>query len=614
LSAFHQAKFYSLFHLSPTSYNNIKVLNIKTMTVLGVLKDIFVPLPPSKSTTIDTASVYVPHGDPMFKHEEQLQTDMASLSDASTLVPQTQRKLKNRHVQLIGISGVIGTALFVAIGSGLQMGPGNLLLAFALWCIPILCITVSTAEMVCYLPINSPFIRLSGRCCDDAFEFMAGWNFWFLECVQIPFEIVAVNRIIHYWRDDYSPAITLAVQTVLYLLISIFAVRVYGETEFWLAIGKILLAVGLMLFTFITMVGGNPQNDAFGFRYWRNPGSFTTYLSDGSLGYFRAFLQCLIQASFTIAGPDYLSMVAGETVLPRSSTLPRAFKQIFYRLTFLFLGGCLCVGILVPYNSLALTTAIDDGLPGAGSSPYVIAMNQMGIKVLPNIVNAALVVSAFSAGNAYTYCSSRTLYGLALDGKAPRIFTYCNKSGVPILAVLISLCWAFISFLQMDNSSAVVLDWLINLITSCQLFNFCVMSLTYIFFRKAVLAQGMDRDSFTFKGWFQPYTAAIGFCSSFIMMWVNGYSVFTSGNWDYKTFLFNYLVIFVDAALFVFWKLLKRTKWRNSEDVDLVSGLSEIEEHEREYYAMLEAEKLEYPETRKKKILDAILSVLVGKD
>ena len=117
---------------------------------------------------------------------------------------QTFRRLKNRHVQLIAISGVIGTALFVAIGKALYKGgPAFLLIAFALWCVPILCITVSTAEMVCFLPVSSPFLRLAARCADDSLAVMASWNFWFLQCVQIPFEIVSVNTIIHYWRDDY---------------------------------------------------------------------------------------------------------------------------------------------------------------------------------------------------------------------------------------------------------------------------------------------------------------------------------------------------------------------------------------------------------------------------
>lgn len=48
----------------------------------------------------------------------------------------THRRLKERHIQLIGIGGTIGTALFVGIGRGLALGgPGNLLLGFTLWCV-----------------------------------------------------------------------------------------------------------------------------------------------------------------------------------------------------------------------------------------------------------------------------------------------------------------------------------------------------------------------------------------------------------------------------------------------------------------------------------------------
>lgn len=235
---------------------------------------------------------------------------------------ETRRKLENRHVQLIAISGVIGTALFVAIGKALYRGgPASLLLAFALWCVPILCLLCLQAEMVCFFPVSSPFLRLATKCVDDSLAVMASWNFWFLECVQIPFEIVSVNTIIHYWRDDYSAGIPLAVQVVLYLLISICAVKYYGEMEFWLASFKIILALGLFTFTFITMLGGNPEHDRYGFRnYGESP--FKKYFPDGndvgkSSGYFQGFLACLIQASFTIAGGEYISMLAGEVKRPR---------------------------------------------------------------------------------------------------------------------------------------------------------------------------------------------------------------------------------------------------------------------------------------------------------
>lgn len=246
--------------------------------------------------------------------------------------------------------------------------------------------------------------------------------------------------------------------------LNVFAVRWYGESEFWLALSKVLLSIGLILFTFITMVGGNPIKDRFGFRFWNEPGAFAEYYKEGSLGRWLGFLACLIQASFTIAGPDYISMAAGESINPRGN-LPKAYNGMFYRLTTFFILGALCVGILVPYNDKTMSDAFDNGAPGAAASPYVIAMDRLGIPVLPHIVNAMILLAVFSAGNSYVYCASRTLFGLALDGKAPRIFARCTKAGVPVYCVGAVLLIALISFLQVSNSASVVLDWIVSLVS-----------------------------------------------------------------------------------------------------------------------------------------------------
>ena len=499
----------------------------------------------------------------------------------------THRKLVNRHVQFIAISGVIGTALFVAIGKPLYYGgAGFLLIAFALWCVPILAITVSTAEMVSFLPVSSPFLRLAKKCVDDSLAMMASWNFWFLECVQIPFEIVSVNTIIHFWRDDYSPAIPLVVQVVLYLLISFCAVSYYGELEFWLSSFKIILAAGLFVYSFITMVGGNPHHDVYGFRNF-GQAPFKRYYPDGverghSVGYFQGFLVCLIQASFTIAGGEYISMLAGEVKLPRK-VLPRAFKQVFVRLTVMFLGSCLCVGIVCSANDSSLTAAINESRPGAGSSPYVISMLNLGIRVLPDVVNIALITAAFSAGNAYTYCSSRTLYGMALDGYAPKIFKRCNKQGVPVYAVGVSLCWALISLLQLNSNSAVVLNWLINIITTSQLINFICLCIIYLYFRRAYLVQQDTLPPLPFKSWWQPWTAIFGMLCAGIMTLVQGYSVFFHKLWNTQDFLFNYLMIFIDLGIYLVYKFVwcrGKDRVKDPRSIDFMTDLREIEEHE----------------------------------
>ncbi|KAI4725134.1 amino acid permease [Aureobasidium sp. EXF-10728] len=512
----------------------------------------------------------------------------------------THRRLKSRHIQLIGIGGTIGTALFVSIGNGLlNGGPGSLFLAFSI------CSQQSengtpssaaydrgsTAEMVTYLPISSPFIRFASRYMDEAMGFAAGWNFFVFEAIltmytrvqsdinQVPFEVTACNVVIHYWSDVVPAGGIIAIVIVLYALINLLTVEWYGETEFWAALGKVLLIVGLIIFTFIVMLGGNPLGERFGFRYWNNPGSFAQLYYGGQLGYFLGFLQCFIQASFTIAGPDYVSMAAGEAENPRV-VMPKAFKAVFYRLTAFFMLGSLCVGILVPYNDKELIAATTAGLPGAAASPYVVAMNRLRIRVLPDIVNAMVLASAFSAGNSYVYCASRSLYGLALEGKAPKILTRTTRRGVPIYCTLVVLCIALLAFLQVSANAATVLKWFINLVTASQLINYAVMCMTFIFWKRACDAQGFDRNSLPFKGWGQPYLAWYGFIGCIVMAFVGGYSVFLPGKWDVPTFIFSYFMIGLFPVLFVGWKLIKRTKWTRAVDVDLRGEVDEIEEYQ----------------------------------
>ncbi|KAF2223276.1 amino acid permease [Elsinoe ampelina] len=437
--------------------------------------------------------------------------------------------------------------------------------------------------MVTYLPISSPFIRFAGRWVDDAFGVAAGYNFFVFEAALVPFEIVACNVIINFWSTSVPPAAIIAIVIVIYALVNLFAVKWYGEAEFWMALGKVLLIVGLLLYTFFVMVGVNPLGDRFGFRYWRDPGSFKPLAGQtGSLGRFMGWLQCLIQASFTIAGPDYVSMAAGEAENPRV-VLPRAYKAVFYRLTTFFMLGSMAVGILVPYDDPTLTAAFENSAPGAAASPYVVSMIRLQIPVLPHIVNAMVLTSALSAGNSYVYCASRSLFGLALEGKAPKFLTKCTRNGVPIYCVIVVLLISLLAFLQVGEESAVVLSWFVSLVTASQLLNFAVMCFTYVMFKRALEAQGIDRNTLIYKSWFQPYMAYFAGTACLIMAFVGGYPVFLPGAWNVPTFLFSYTMIFVFPCIYFGWKFFKKTKVVKKEEADLQENMDEIAEYEANY-------------------------------
>ncbi|KAK3179876.1 general amino acid permease agp2 [Lecanicillium sp. MT-2017a] len=521
------------------------------------------------------------------------------VSVSSSHVDHTHRKLKARHIQLIGIGGTIGTVLYVQIGQGLlHGGPGSLFIAFTFWCSVVLAVTLCMAEMVTFLPISSPFIRFAGRYVDEAFGFAAGWNFFIFEAALVPFEVVACNLIINFWTDVIPTAAMITIIIVLYALINVLAVKWYGETEFWAAIGKVLLIIGLIFFTFVVMLGGNPKHDRFGFRFWNEPGAFAELYYDGNLGRWLGFLQCLIQAAFTIAGPDYVSMAAGEAENPRK-VMPRAYNAVFYRLTCFFILGSLCVGILVPYNDPELIAAYKNGEPGAAASPYVVAMERLDIKILPHIVNATVLTAAFSAGLSYVYCASRSLYGLAIEGKAPRFLTTCTKKGVPIYCVATVLLFALLSFLQLSSSASIVLNWFVSLVTASQLLNFSAVCISYICFHRALRVQGIARSTLPYRAWFMPYAAYYALAWTFVMAFVGGYPVFLPGRWKIPDFLFSYTMIAVFPILYVGYKYVRKTKIWKPEEVDLVKDMAEIAEYERNFVP-------KKAETRFERILDTL--------
>ncbi|KAI3396062.1 hypothetical protein diail_479 [Diaporthe ilicicola] len=489
-----------------------------------------------------------------------------------------QRHLGNRQIQMIAIGGSIGTALFVSIGNGLMDGgPGSLLIAFALYSALLGLVNNCMAEMAVYMPVSGSFIRFAGKWVDEAFGFMTGWNFFLYEATMIPFEISAINLVLTFWRDDIPVAAVCAACIVLYALINIFAVKFYGEAEFWLSSGKFLLIIIVFCFTFVTMCGGNPQHDAFGFRYWANPGSFAEYIHTGSLGRFQGFLGALWSAAFTIVGPEYLAMVAGEAQRPRTY-LKQAFKTVYWRFGLFFIGGALCVGIILPYNDPTLNSG--DGSGTAAASPYVIAMKNMQVSVLPHIVNALLITSIFSAGNAYVYCAMRSLYGLALDGQAPRFLAKCTRSGIPAWCFAVTMIFPFLSFLAVSNGTAQAVQWLANLTEAGQIIDYIVMCLTYIYFHRALKVQGVSRDTLPYKGWFQPYSAWIGLVGEIFVVSCYGYETFLPGSWDTGTFFSYYLMIFVAILMYGGWKILKRTKVVRPEDADLVWDKPVIDAYE----------------------------------
>ncbi|CAD0114708.1 unnamed protein product [Aureobasidium uvarum] len=210
------------------------------------------------------------------------------------------RSLRGKEVQLFAIGGAIGTSLYVQMDSALPKGgPAGLFIAFVIWAAVMWAVNECFAEMVSYLPVPSPFIKFGGEWVDGALGFAMAWNFFLNMAILVPFEIVAMNIMITFWTDKVPVEAIIVAMIVIYAFLNTITVRYFGISEFYMSIFKVLLVLGLFLFTFITMVGGNPLHDAYGFRFWNRPGAFAEHLVPGGTGKFLGVLSCLYQASFS---------------------------------------------------------------------------------------------------------------------------------------------------------------------------------------------------------------------------------------------------------------------------------------------------------------------------
>ena len=280
------------------------------------------------------------------------------------------------------------------------------------------------------------------------------------------------------------------------VLLNIFAVRIYGEAEFWFASIKIIAILGLIILGTVLFFGGGPKNDRLGFRYWKDPGAFNSYPKPGlgHTGKFLAFWTALIRSGFAfILSPETIAITAGESKAPRRN-IPRASKRFVYRLIVFYVLGTLVVSVIVASNDTDLLQAVSSGTKNASASPFVIGIKRAGIQGLDHVINAVIITSAVSAANSFLYAGSRSLLSLAMTGQAPKIFKKCSN-GVPYMAVFATAALGSLAYLSVWSGSATVFAWFLNLTTIGGYVAWVVMLMTYLVsFLSSNLPGCTDRD------------------------------------------------------------------------------------------------------------------------
>jgi len=516
-----------------------------------------------------------------------------------------QRGLKARQISMIALGGAVGTGLIIGSGTALvRGGPLGLFLGYSFMGLVCYMVMIALGEMAAYLPHKKGFAGYSTRFVDPALGFALGYNYLFKYLIVTPNNINAAGIVIRYWNESVHIAVWMVVFIAFIGIVNLLGVRVFGELEFWFSSIKVLTLIGLILMGIIIDLGGNPKHDRIGFRYWRPPyGPMGHYLlsqvHDEKLSVFLGFWATLTNALFAYIGTELIGVTVGEAENPRRN-IPRAIRRTFWRILIFYVGGVFVIGLIVPSTSKDLFTA-NKSATGAAASPFVVATKLVGIKVLDHIINACVLLFVLSAANSDLYIGSRTLYGLAREGKAPRIFARANKHGVPWPALIVCLLFCGLVFLNVSKSSAKVFTYFVNLVSTFGAITWMCICYTHIRWMKVLKAKGISRDTLPYKAPLQPFGSWFALIATGIVTFFKGYDTFMPFTTD--KFITSYIGIPVFLILWIGYKLYFRTKVIPLNDVDILTGKREIDEEEEAY---LRSQEEKGPRTWKQKFWDAL--------
>ena len=482
-----------------------------------------------------------------------------------------RRSLSSRHITLIAVGGAIGTGLFVGTGASIaSAGPGGALLSYAVIGVAVYFIMSALGEMVTHRPVAGSFERYSGDYVEPAMGFMVGWMYWYSCAMTIAVELVAASIIMKFWLPDSPSALWSGVFLVILLLLNAVSARVYGEAEFWFA-GIKVLAIIVFLLVGVLMIVGIMGGTSPGFRNWTTGGA---PFVGGATGTFAI----LMVAGFSFIGVESAAVAAGEAKDPRR-TMPRAINSVFWRILLFYVGAIVIVATLIPYTDPNLLKAAEDNV---AASPFTLVLQRAGLAAAASVMNAIILTSVLSAGNSALFVASRLLHSMAHDGRAPRFLGRTSGRGVPLWGVVLTLAVSCLAFLSSTVGDSVVYTWLYNATGLSGFIVWAAICIAQIRFRAARRRQGLPDSDLQFRARWYPWGTWFALIVCIAVIIGQGVSLTLTDGFSVQGMLVAYIGLPVAAALWLGWKITRRSHVLPLADVPLDNSDAELGAHDEE--------------------------------
>ncbi|KAF7585601.1 hypothetical protein BBP40_010485 [Aspergillus hancockii] len=450
-------------------------------------------------------------------------------------------------------------------------------------------------------PESSTVADRAARFCDPSLGFTIEWIYWLKFMVVTPNQLTAAALVVSYWLDakTVNPGIWITVFMILIFNANYWGSRFLGQYEFFLSSFKITVVLGLMILSLVLALGGGPDHDRKGFKYWVKPGAFAGDAT--ALGRFSAVCRTMPSATFAYVGSELIGISILHTRNPRKAAV-RATKVTFYRILVINIVTVILLGMLVPYDASSLEFAVtartiskprdvislltEDARKPTSTTPssaaaFVVAVQMANVAVIPHILNACFLLFILSAANHALCTATRTLYGLSLGRNAARFLSHVDRKGVPIYTLFLCSAVASLAYLNIQEDSKILFDYFVNLVTMFSILTWISILVVHIMFTRARTAE--VSKALTFKAPFGVVGSWVALILCVFITFMRGFDAVaerdgSTDGFDYKAFITSYIGIPLYLALIIGYKLLSRDR-RAQHSVQLQALQHEVTEH-----------------------------------
>ncbi|KAH2258898.1 hypothetical protein KXW26_009071 [Aspergillus fumigatus] len=460
-----------------------------------------------------------------------------------------------RQTTMIAIGGAINTGLMIGAGNALTKAGERLLLGFL------------SHQRLWIMPFGSVTLPL-------ALHWAGGTDFpddpyWLKYLVVTPNQLTAAALVISYWLDtkDVNPGIWITVFLVVIGSVNYWAARFIGPYEFALSTFKILVLFALTVLSVVIALGGGPDHDRRGFRYWRDPGAFASYGNHELVGKLRAVSKTMPSTIFAYLGSELLGMAMLQTRnTPKAAA--RAIKLTFYRIFIFNIVSVTLLGMLIPYDSQDLAFANN------ASKPTTVSVFCCGNQNGP-----------FTDPSKHSQCVfSAIIHGLSQEQKAPSFLSRTDRKGVPVYSLGTCAILASLAYLNIHNDSKVLFGYFVNIITMFSLLTWISILITHISFVRARKAQKVPDSALVFRAPFGACGSWVALISCILFSLMRGLDVAELAThpeaFDYMTLITSYIAVPLYLSLVIGYKVVTRCESVNPAEADLWTATTIRERHE----------------------------------